>query len=372
MSDDINQLKKLIAHDGLDLLIRFGLIVVLVILCDRVMGPFWHILLWALILAVGLYPLQQSLSRRMGGKDGHSATLLIALLILLLGVPATAITSSFGDGIFSIKDKIDERSLSIPAPKESVAQWPIVGEKIYKQWQFAATDTPAFVESLQPQLGHVARQLLAAARSAVSAAFLFLGSLIIAGIMMGYGKSGHAAMQRIFTRLAGEGGPNLLSLCVSTIRSVAVGVLGVAFIQSVLLGVGFVVAGVPMAGLLAIVTLLLGILQIPAALVLLPVLAWLWMGDTGNSVTMNIIYTIYLLLAGLSDNVLKPMLLGRGVNVPMPVVLLGALGGMFTAGFIGLFIGAVGLAVGYQVFMAWVDRGLEPHEEIPPPPSSQP
>ena len=363
MSADTNVLRKLLTHDGLDLLIRFGLIVVLIVLCDRILGPFWSILIWGLILAVALYPLHQKIARKLGGKEGRASTVLILAIVTILGIPIAGLTSSFADGIFELRDQLVAGTFSIPEPKPGVAEWPVVGEKVYSTWQFAATDTSGFIESMQPHFGEVAHKVLVGAKSAVSAVFLFLGALIIAGIIMGYGQSGQHNMQRIFTRFAGSGGPDLLTLCVATVRSVAVGVLGVALIQSVLLGTGFVLAGVPMAGLLAVITLVLGILQVPAAVVFLPVVGWLWAGNSDNSVTMNVIFTIYLFLAGLSDNVLKPMLLGRGVDAPMPVILLGALGGMFTAGFIGLFTGAVGLAVGYQLFMLWVDKGLEEREQ---------
>jgi len=140
---------------------------------------------------------------------------------------------------------------------------------------------------------------------------------------------------------------------------VALGVVGVAAIQAVLLGVGFLLAGIPAAGLLALVVLVVGILQLPALLVSLPVVAYLW-GVADHGTVVNIALTVYLLVAGAADNVLKPMLLGRGVNVPMPVVLLGALGGMVGAGIIGLFIGAVVLSLGYELFMEWV--AMEPVE----------
>jgi predicted PurR-regulated permease PerM len=132
------------------------------------------------------------------------------------------------------------------------------------------------------------------------------------------------------------------------------GVLGVAFIQSLLLGAGFFFSGAPAPGILALIVLLIGIVQLPALIVSLPVIAYLWIGGD-LSVVMNVVFTIYLLVAGMADNVLKPMLLGRGVDVPMPVVLIGALGGMVVGGFIGLFLGAVLLAVGYAIFMDWVN-----------------
>jgi predicted PurR-regulated permease PerM len=136
-------------------------------------------------------------------------------------------------------------------------------------------------------------------------------------------------------------------------------VVGVAFIQAILLGLGFVFAGVPAAGILAVIVLLVGILQLPALLVSLPAVGYLWWAGDGSTV-MNVVWTVYLLIAGMADNVLKPMLLGRGVDVPMPVILIGALGGMVYSGIVGLFIGAVVLAVGYQLFMDWVDREARP------------
>lgn len=172
---------------------------------------------------------------------------------------------------------------------------------------------------------------------------------------MAWGVPGMGAMRRVFIRLAGPAkGPQLLGLSVATIRSVVTGVLGVAFIQALLLGVGFYFAGVPAAGVLAVIVLLLGIMQLPAMILSLPVIAYIWMGGD-QSVVLNIVFTVYILVAGMADNVLKPMLLGRGVDVPMPVVLIGALGGMVVGGFIGLFLGAVLLGIGYEIFMDWVN-----------------
>ena len=130
--------------------------------------------------------------------------------------------------------------------------------------------------------------------------------------------------------------------------------IGIAFIQMLLVGVGFVAIGVPGAGILALVVLLLGIVQLPATLVTLPVIAYV-LGTQGVALA-TIVFTVYSLVAGLADNVLKPLLLGRGVDVPMPVVLLGALGGMVVQGIIGLFLGPVILAVAYNLFWQWVDE----------------
>ena len=194
----------------------------------------------------------------------------------------------------------------------------------------------------------------------------FLASLIIAGIMMAYGASGSQAMCNILTRLSGPTrGTQLHTLATATVRSVATGVIGVAFIQALLIGIGFMLAGIPAAGLLAMIVLVIGIAQLPALLISLPAIAYMWWAGDGST-TIHIVLTLYLLIAGAADNVLKPLLLGRGVAVPMPVILLGALGGMVSAGMIGLFVGAVVLAVGYEIFMEWVaeDERSEPSAAV--------
>jgi predicted PurR-regulated permease PerM len=231
----------------------------------------------------------------------------------------------------------------------------VIGKRVYKAWVEAANNLPKFLKEHMEQVEGLSRGIFSAAGNAISSLFLFLGALVIAGIMMAFGKSGSDAMQRILSRLAGpDAGPQLHTLSVATIRSVATGVLGVAFIQAVLFGVGFVLADVPAAGVLAVVVLFIGIIQLPAVIVAVPVIIYVWaVGDA--SAAANIFYSIYFVIAGLADNVLKPLLLGRGVEAPMPVILIGALGGMVGGGFIGLFLGAVVLAVGYNIFMGWVN-----------------
>ena len=148
-------------------------------------------------------------------------------------------------------------------------------------------------------------------------------------------------------------GAEFADLSTATIRAVAKGVLGVAFLQAMIVGVCLLVAGVPWAGVLAVIVLVLGIAQVPAVIVTLPAIAWLW-SSSGYGTGQAVLYTVLLLVAGMADNVLKPLMLGRGVDAPMPVILLGALGGMASAGILGMFVGATLLALGYQIFMGWV------------------
>lgn len=185
---------------------------------------------------------------------------------------------------------------------------------------------------------------------------------------MAFGQSGDRSTQAIFNRIIGRArGQEFAKLSAATIRAVALGVLGVAFIQAIVVGVVLMIAGVPFAGVLALIVLVLGIAQIPALLVTLPAIAYIWMsGDYGTGAAIT--YTVLLGVAGMLDNVLKRLLLGRGVDAPMVVILLGALGGLATAGILGMFVGATLLALGYQIFILWVhadpDAPVAPEEEI--------
>ena len=357
MQIDNAAIRAFLSRDLMDLLIRVVLIVFVAILCARIFAPFTGLLLWALVLAVALYPLHHGLTARLGGRRNWAATLLVLAGLLLIGVPTVMLGSSFAGHLHDAYTAFENDEARIKPPSPGVADWPLVGDKIHSAWSAAAEDLPGYLQKNKEQLTNLSKRALAAAANTAGAVMMFLGALIIAGIMMAYGESGSQAMRRVFCRLAGrEKGVRLHSLSTATVRSVATGVIGVAFIQALLLGTGFIAAGVPAAGVLAFIVMVIGILQLPALIVSVPVIIYLWTaGDASTAI--NIAFTIYLLLAGMADNVLKPLLLGRGVDAPMPVVLLGALGGMVSAGIIGLFLGAVLLAVGYQMFMEWVDEG---------------
>jgi predicted PurR-regulated permease PerM len=356
MQADSAIVRKLLSKDLTDVLVRVGLIAFVVVLCVKVFAPFMGLMLWGLILAIALYPLHRRLAARLGGRQGRAATLLVLVGVLIIGVPTGILGSSSAGHMHNLYTAYEEQSITIPPPNPAVADWPLVGKKIYAAWSAAAENLPAFLKKVKPQLESFLRQALSFAASTAGGVFAFIGSLILAGIMMAYGESGSAAMKRILCRLSGPAaGPKLHSLSTATVRSVATGVIGVAFIQALLLGIGFIMAGIPAAGLLAVFVLLLGIAQLPAVLISLPAIAYIWWSGDASTVS-NIFFTVYLVIAGFADSALKPLLLGRGVEAPMPVILLGALGGMVSAGIIGLFVGAVLLAVGYQVFMDWVNE----------------
>ena len=345
--------ERTLSRDLLDVLIRAGLIAVLAIFCFRIFVPFLNLIVWALILAITLYPLQVRLRRALGGKDGLIATLIVLVAFGVVLVPTYMLGLAVADSIEHAMAIVKSGNFRIPPPAESVASWPVVGHRIFDFWQQASTDLTGLAQKFAPQLKGAALVLLETVTGLGAGLLVFFIALIVAGILMAHGEKGYRSSVLIASRISGpENGPQIADLCTSTIRAVAQGVVGIAFIQMLLIGIGFVVMGIPGAGLLALGVLLIGIMQLPATLITIPVIVFVIV--TEGVSTATIIFSVYIFVAGLADNVLKPLLLGRGVAVPMPVVLIGALGGMVTGGVIGLFIGPVMLAVGYQLFWRWV------------------
>jgi predicted PurR-regulated permease PerM len=316
-------------------------------------------MVWSIILAVNLYPAHQWLARKLGKRQGLASVLLVILGIALIVVPTWLLMSSFAASVQHFVGAVQQNTLQVPAPPESVKNLPLVGNKIHAGWSKAQTDLPGVVKTMQPQIGDLARRALSMVASVGGAMVLFMASFIVATILMAYGESAERSGRNIFSRIAGRArGESLAQLSIATIRAVAQGVIGVAAIQAILVGLALMLAGIKIAGILALITLVLGIAQVPALLVTLPVIIYIWAGgdySTGSAIA----YTIILLLTGMADNILKPMMLGRGVDVPMPVILFGALGGMATGGILGMFVGATALALGYEIFMKWVAMGSE-------------
>jgi predicted PurR-regulated permease PerM len=273
---------------------------------------------------------------------------------VVIVVPTAALMSSLGDSVRGLINDVQNNTLQVPPPREGVENWPLIGDRVHAFWTRAYTDLPAFVQSMQPKIGNLAKAALGFVAGIGGTLLQFLGSIVVAGIMMAFGESGARAVRSIFEKiLEGPRGAQFADLSTATIRAVAKGVLGVALLQAMIVGVCLLVAGVPWAGVLSVIVLVLGIAQVPAVIVTLPAIGWLW-SSSGYGTGQNVLYTVLLVVAGMADNVLKPLMLGRGVDAPMPVILLGALGGMAAAGILGMFVGATLLALGYQIFMGWV------------------
>ena len=341
--------------------IQIGLIALLAVWCFLILKPFIGIVAWAAIIAVALHPLHRALSSKLGGREKWSATIIVLIGLTILLVPAWSLTGSSIEAARDLAVELEEGTLRVPPPNDQVAQWPLVGKQLHAVWSDAASNLEQTLRDHKEQVQAFSSWLFKAVAGTAKGVLAFVLSIIIAGVLLLNADKSHHAFRGIGHRLDGERGAGFADLGVATVRSVAKGVLGVALIQTLLAAIGLLLMGVPAAGIWAALILLLAIMQLPPLLVLGPVAVWVF--STADPVPATI-FLVYALLVSFSDAVLKPMLLGRGVDVPMLVILLGAIGGMMASGIIGLFIGAVVLALGYQLFSYWLGDPEPKNEQI--------
>ena len=343
-------------EDVVQVAIRLGLLAFLIYWSFVLLQPFIPILAWAVVLAVALYPAFDWLSAHIGDRPRIAAFVItIAVLAVFLG-PATWLGIGLVDGLRNISDQLTSGNIAIPSPPESVRDWPLIGAPLHDVWRKASENLAALLRELAPHLKPLAGPILAIAGSAGTGTLKFLASVVIAGFLLRPGPQLVATTRSMLTRIVPERSADFLALAGATIRTVVQGVIGVAVLQSLLAGIGLKIAGVPHAGVLAFAVLVLAIVQIGSAPVLLPVIIWTWMvKDVGSAVLI----TIYLVLVGLADNALKPLLMGRGLSTPVLVIFMGVLGGTLAHGIVGLFVGPIILAVAWELLMAWGRDELE-------------
>lgn len=346
----------------IDVSLRIGLVALLVYACGRIIWPFTGILVWSAILAVMLYPLHLRLAVRLGNR--WSALLIGLVGVAVLLVPMVIVVTSLGSSILSFMSGLQNRGLTMLTPPPWLAGIPLVGEKLTEAWALLAANLPAALAKYGEVLKRPAAWLVSFAGGLVTGELSFALSFAIAALLVAYGWGSAEFAQRLLERVSGnkERGARLVTLTVTTIRGVALGVVGVAIIQALLLGAGFFAIGLPAAGLLTLAALLLSIVQVPTTLLTLPVIIYVLVTEP---MTPAIIFLIWTVAAGLSDNVLKPLILGRGLDVPMPVILIGLIGGMLADGLLGLFVGPVLLAVSYVLFIEWLRQQPLPHASTP-------
>ncbi len=344
----------------LDAALRIGLIALLVYACSRIMLPFIGVLIWSGIIAVMLYPLHIRLAARVGNR--WSAVIMGAVGVAFLLVPLVIAATSIGSSILTLVSGLRNHTLVISPPPPRLAELPLVGRKLSDAWSLVATNTPAAIAQYGDMLKKPVAWAASFAGGLAAGVLAFALSFGIAAVLVAYARSCADFAQALFTRVTGSAAraTRLVSLTAATIRGVAQGIVGVAIIQSLILGVGFFTIGIPGAGVLTLLALILGIVQVPAILLVLPAIGYVF---SIHDTTPAIVFAIYMLIGGLADNVLKPLMLGRGLEVPMPVIFLGVIGGMVVDGLLGLFVGPVVLAVGYMLFIEWV---RQPTGETPP------
>jgi predicted PurR-regulated permease PerM len=349
----------------IQLAVRLGLLAFLLYWSFVIVRPFIPILAWSLVLTVGLYPLYNWLSVHLGGRPTLAAVIITVINLLIVIGPVTWLGLGLIDGLQSFAAQLSAGSLAVSSPPAGVKDWPVVGAQVYILWDHASTNLGAALRELAPYLKSLAGPVLAFAGSAGAGTFKFVLSVVLAGFLFPYGTRLVAAIRGIQARLVAQRGQDFVALAGLTIRTVSQGVIGVAILQSLLAGIGLKLAGVAHAGVLAFAVLVLAILQIGATPVLIPVTIWIW---ATMEFTPALLMTIYLLVVGLADNVLRPMLMGRGLNTPMLVIFIGVLGGTLAHGIVGLFIGPIILAVAWELMMAWI---RDDHAEAVSPDAEQ-
>jgi predicted PurR-regulated permease PerM len=335
----------------IQLVIRLGLLALLIVWTLLIIRPFVTILTWSAVLAVAFYPAFGWLAKLLGGRPRTAAAILTLVMLGIVIGPAAWLGLGAVEGIREIAGQIGTGDLVLQAAPERIKDWPLIGPYLYDLWNLAYTNVRAVLREAAPYLKPLAGVMLSFAGSAGVGTLQFLVSVLITGFLLPYGPQLIDPVRGFLVRIVPEQSEQFLELAGATIRAVSQGVIGVAVIQALLAGIGFKLAAIPSAGLLAVIVLLLSIVQIGAAIVLIPVVIWIWMD---KDVTTALLLTAFLVVVGLLDNILKPLVMGRGLSTPTLVILIGVIGGTLAHGIIGLFIGPIILSVAWELAAAWI------------------
>lgn len=342
---------------ALEITIRIGVILLLAAMCFQIVRPFLIPVLWGIIIAVAVYPAYQWLESALKGRPRLAALCVSLILLVILLVPTVMLADTLVDTVRILAKKLQAGTLEVPPPPASVVTWPLIGEPLNTFWRAASENLALALKPVTPQLKALGTWLLASAAQAGLGILQFLAAIIISGMLLAYTQLGARTARALGIRLAGDQGADYIDIAEETVRSVTRGILGVSLIQSLLAGLGFLFAGIPGAGLWAFIALFLSVIQVGVIPVTLPMVIYVFAtADT----TTAIVFLVWNIFVSAIDNLLKPVLLGRGVRVPMLVIFAGSIGGFISLGIIGLFTGAVVLALGYKLFMAWLEGSVIP------------
>lgn len=334
-----------------DAAIRIGLFGLLAYWSLAVIGPFLTVGLWSAVLTVALYPLFDWLARQFGSR--RLAAILMTLMCLLMVIgPVTWLGFGFAGTAELWVNGFDAKQVSLPLPPDSIKGWPLVGEELHRLWTVVATDTKAVLVEVAPRLKPLGGKLLEISGTLVFGLLEFITAIVIAGFLYAPGPRLVSALGALLRRNFGRRSDEMVRLAGHTIRNVSRGVVGIAVVQSFLAGLGFLAVGIPAAGFLTLLALTLGIIQIGPAILILPTIVWSW---TAMPVAHAVPFTIYMVAVGLIDNVLRPFVMARGLTTPMPVILIGVIGGMLAYGVSGLFLGPIVLSVAWALLVAWAE-----------------
>lgn len=327
---------------------------VLLIWSFFIVKVFVLLMIWSIIVAVALYPFYNKIINVFKGKKkGLVTSLFIIALMALIIMPSFNVTQNIVSSTKELYHNFDNGTLEVPPPNESVKEWPLVGKKLYGAWTNASSDMESFIKNNPEEVKSSVGWFFDSFKGLMTAVMLSLIALILAGVFMSSADEGYKTGVKFMNKLMAGKGKDLMAMCTNTIRSVVKGILLVAVIQGVLAYFGFAMIGLSsMAGILSIVIIFAAIVQIPLIVVVIPIIVYVF---SFAETTPAVIFAIYMVIVALLDNVLKPMLLAKGLQTPMIIILMGAIGGMIFQGILGLFIGPVVLAIVHNLYTAWVD-----------------
>jgi predicted PurR-regulated permease PerM len=324
----------------------------------RLIQPFITLLIWSCVLTVALYPAYEWLSHRLNGRRNLAAFLLTIFILLIVIGPLSWMTLNLVSGVHLISAKLEGADHVIPPPPVSVRSWLLIGERLFEIWDLASRNWHAAAAQLAPNMKPYVASLLGLIASASTGSLTFLASIVVSGFLFSPAPSFVRAIRRLFKRLNTKRGEAFADLATATIRTVAFGIVGISVLQALLTGLGLAVAGVPAPALLSFFVLILGIIQIGSAIVWIPAVIWGWLTmETSHA----LIFIAYMLPIGLLDNILRPLVMVRGLRTPIPVTLIGVLGGILAYGITGLFLGPIVLAVVWELCSVWIaeERGSD-------------
>lgn len=343
-------------------LLKLFVISAIAIYSFQILSPLITLVVWALILAIALGPVHIWLSARLKNRKKLAAALItLAFLGIIVG-PFGFVVDALVNNVRQISQSFDASTFEHLVPDERIKEWPLIGDRVYNGLVELSEDKQGYLSRHKEQIIKSGQFVLGIVRSAAGTVLLFMGAMIIAGVLLVYTSDRQSLGINIGKRLAGEQGVEFAILMEKTIRSVVSGVLGVAIIQTALAGLGFFAMGIPYAGVWTLLVLFLALIQVGAVPVCIGAVVY---GFSHFDTTPAVLFLLWNIIVSISDNVLKPVLMGRGLDLPMLVVFLGSIGGMLSYGILGLFLGPVILGVGYRLAVVWL-RGNEQEASVVP------
>jgi predicted PurR-regulated permease PerM len=356
-NSNVNKRKELF-----DTILQLFFIFLVIGFCLTLLIPFFMPILWAAILSVAFFPLFNFLQRILGGRKKLAAILITITILAVMLLPVIYALKAATANFLELKSSFEAGTLKVSPPKPAIKEWPIVGKPIYEFLLSLSTDLQQSFFKYESQIKEFSSKIMSSIVSSGVAFLQFILSVIIAGILL-VSPGATNLFTKFLKKIAGNQAEEIRTISVSTIYQVVKGILGVALIQTLIQAFGLFLADIPYAGILTLLCLVFSILQIGPIIINIGVIVYLFStGDSGYAIG----WTIFFIISGLSDNVLKPLLLGKGALVPMLVIFLGVIGGFIMSGFIGLFVGPIVFSIGYKLFIAWLDdhHYTDPRPEI--------